>query len=68
MKTSGSVIVVALLQGFPRVVTQEDGDPHTWESIEEAVDWCNSDKVCLAVEAAEAVTVVDVATGDTEAW
>lgn len=68
MKTPGSVIVVAFLQGFPRVVTQEDGDPHTWMSIREAVDWCGSGDVCLAVEAAESITVLDAATGETESW
>jgi hypothetical protein len=54
------VVMVLLLEGVPRIVSDDNGDPHAWKSIDEAREWTCSDQVSIAVRSAESIVIVDL--------
>lgn len=62
-----NTVVLFMLQGRTRVITDDDGEPYTWGSFHEAYQWVlENDSDHMGLSAAEKIMVVDLDTEETE--
>jgi hypothetical protein len=57
-------VIVIVLQGRPRIIADDGGDPEIFRSMEAARDF--TCRPHMAIEAAESIVILNCNTGETE--
>ena len=63
---SRHVVILFTLQGKPHIVSDEDGDPQCWATMQEASEWIDKGAMPLGLRSAESIVIVDCSDGESE--